>query len=160
MPLFLTNIDLERAAQKYNIPLISVFSKDRPPRTLMMGGYIINLQDSKDSGGNQLPGSHWTAMWIEPRKKKPWACYFDPFGLPPPIEIQHILNSCRPYDVNMTHIQNIQTGICGYYCIYFLWYMSRHKGDPQKRFKNFIDLFDERRPQKNRQILMDLLKNT
>ena len=160
MPLYLTNIDLEVAAVKHNIPLVSVFSKDNPPKQLIPGGYIINLQDAKDSGGNQLPGSHWTAMWIETKNRKPWACYFDPFGIAPPLEIQHILNKYTPYDINTTQIQSLESGVCGYYCIYFLWFMSRNKGDPKTRFKKFLDLFDDRNPRKNRRILDDLLKKT
>lgn len=156
--VFLTNMDLMRAAQKYNIPLLSVFSKNEPPKKIYKGGYIINLENSMDSAGNRLDGSHWVAMWVD---DKNYACYFDPFGIPPPVEIQHILNKFIPYDVNRTEIQSIRTGICGYYCIYFLWYMNRHRGvRPHQRFKNFVDLFNDKKPSKNGGILKELLKKT
>lgn len=162
--VFLTNMDLLRAAQKYNIPLLSVFSKNEPPKKLIKGGYIINLENSMDSAGNRLDGSHWVAMWIDnpdPQHPRGYACYFDPFGFPPPVEVQHILNKFIPYDVNRTEIQSITTGICGYYCIYFLWYMSRNKKvKPSQRFQKFVDLFNDRDPRKNGGILKELLKKT
>jgi len=156
MPLYLTNWDLVRAAEKYNLPLICVFSKDHPPTRLISGGYIINLQDTTDSAGNELGGSHWVALWIDGK----YACYFDPFGIPPPIQIQHILNRYVPYDINRTQIQSIESGVCGYYCLYFLWRMCRLKGSSKTRFKKFIELWNPQNPRKNRKILENLLKIT
>ena len=162
--VFLTNLDLERAAQKYHIPLISVFSKNEIPTRIVKGGYIINLENSMDSAGNRLGGSHWVALWIDkavPKHPMGYSCYFDPFGIPPPVEIQKLLNKFIPYDVNRTEIQSITSGICGYYCIYFLWYMSRNpKISPPARFKNFINLFNDKNPRKNGGILKELLEKT
>jgi hypothetical protein len=63
--VFLTNIDLIHAAEKYGIPLVCVFSKDQPPSSLTDGGYIVNLEDSHDHNGRKLGGSHWTAFGLK-----------------------------------------------------------------------------------------------
>lgn len=71
----LSNLDLKRIAELYNIPLINVLSKDifdkMKPRA---GNYIVNLDDS-DSGG-----THWTALILNDQ----YAIYYDSFGMPMP----------------------------------------------------------------------------
>lgn len=154
---FLTNFDLISAAEKYGIPLVDVFSKNCPPPFLYRNcGYIVNLENSVDSKGNKLPGTHWTAFWIGNDRKPGQACYFDPFGIHPPIEIQKLLSPYVPYPINSTEIQSIESSICGYYCLYFIYYMDKYKTkipNLTKRIQNFVDLFNENNPHKNREIL-------
>lgn len=157
----LSNIDLEEAAKKYNIPLAGVFSKDLLPSKLQKGfGYIVNLENSVDSNGNQLPGTHWVSVFCSPTM----GFYFDAFGFPAPIQIENSLKNTyhgKPYYMNSTEIQSIRTSICGYYCIYFIWYMDRHKRtilDPKRRFKKFVDEFNDQNPSKNLGILEKNLK--
>lgn len=164
--VFLSNLDLLEAARKYKINLGGVYSKDKIPLKLQTNkGYIINLENSVDSKGGQLPGSHWVAFWLDsPRNKKhikTEAFYMDPFGFQPPIEVEKILSRYGPYYMNSTQIQSMSSGICGYYCIYFIYYMQRYSRtipDSRRRFQKFVDEFNENHPSKNRQILEDELK--
>jgi hypothetical protein len=158
MPLFLTNVDLLRTAQKYDIPLRGIFSKDQPPQHLQVGGYIVNLENSHDSYGRKLDGSHWVAFWVEPNE----VVYFDSFGFPPSWDTQHLLRRFVPYRYNRVQIQNVNSGICGYYALFFVWYMNQKREkypNIHVRFNKFIKLFNSRNPTRNREILQNLLKN-
>ena len=125
----LTNTDLEEYAKKLKIPLHAVLPKNMfSPLTPKQGGYIINLQDTTD--GN---GTHWTAMYIFEKH----VLYFDPFGFPVPTPIIKFLSK---YSKSITKIlrstDQIQeeTSIrCGWFCLYFLFFMNKHKGCKDKR---------------------------
>ena len=162
MPLFLTNIDLIDASKKYNIPLRDVFSKDNPPSELYQGGYIVNLENSVDSYGNKLGGTHWVAFWLEDTpRSKPKAVYFDSFGFPPSWNTQNLLRKFVPYRYNKIQIQNTNSGICGYYALFFIWWMNHFQSkypNVENRFDRFIKLFNLRNPEKNRAILEESLK--
>ena len=159
----ITNFDLEERAKEINIPLVGVFSKDRLPPIRRPGGYIINLQDSIDEAGNPLPGTHWTSFYIEdgpcgklgcnPRRRV--AVYFDSFGVIAPQSVQEFLRPFRPWMYSEKHIQNIRSEICGYYALYFIWFMHRHRfkiKDINKRFQTFLRLFSND-PEKNKKLL-------
>ena len=157
MPLFLTNVDLLRAAEKYDIPLRGIFSKDQPPQELEVGGYIINLENSHDSFGRKLNGSHWVAFWKEPRE----VVYFDSFGFAPAWETQYLLKPWVPFRYNKIQVQNVNSGICGYYALFFIWFMNHHREKHpsiQVRFRKFLSLWNSRNPEKNREILQNLMK--
>ena len=159
MPLFLTNIDLLNASQKYNIPLNDVFSKDQIP-TLRQGGYIVNLESSHDSYGRKLGGSHWVGFWID--DLRPSKCvFFDPFGTAPPLEIQELLDEFVPYNYSSVQIQSVASGICGYYCLFFVFWMGKMKGkipNINTRLEKFLKQFNLKNPSKNREILDKLLR--
>lgn len=140
----LTNYDLVAAAEKFDIPLVGVFSKDAlvnketsPP--LQDGGYIINLNDSVDAQGRRLDGSHWTCFYIEGKE----VAYFDSFGFGAPTSVLTYLVNFIPFPYNLKTIQNLDSGICGYYCLYFLYWMSRHTNIPslKKRMERFLEQF-------------------
>lgn len=121
----ITNIDLLNIAKRERIPLNDVFMKDIPPATAREGGYIINLQDQEANKG----GTHWTALWIGSKKLKEIA-YMDSFGFLPP---QSVLNWIKttPYKkykifYNTKHIQNIKSGGCGIYSLFFIDFIHRH----------------------------------
>lgn len=160
----LTNYDLIDAGAKYDIPIVGVYSKNKlPPYTdIHEGGYIINLQDDADEYGNPLDGSHWTGFYVEKNKKgKSDVVYFDSFGGGPSISVQNFLRPLSPYAYNKDVIQNINSTVCGYYVLYFIWFMSRHrKAEPNldKRFKLFLKRFKEN-PEKNLMFLTKYLKD-
>lgn len=146
----MTNVDLEEKAVRLNIPLVGVFSKDKLPITKKDGGYIVNLQDSDDG-----PGTHWTAFYIERRRNasSTHSVYFDSFGVIPPLSVQRFLRN--KYVFSTKHIQNIQSEICGYYVLYFIWFMWNHRykiKDLRKRFCAFLRLFSSD-PTKNKTLL-------
>lgn len=152
----ITNIALEDHAQRLALPLIGVFSKDKLPRVRREGAYIINLQDANDEDGNPLPGTHWTAFYIE----KGHAVYFDSFGVIAPQSVQDYLRPYRPWLFSEKHIQNIQSEICGYYVLYFIWFMHRHRHkipNLDRRFRTFLRLFSDD-PEKNKRLLQKYIK--
>lgn len=139
----MTNVDLEEKARRLNIPLVGVFSKDKLPPIAKAGGYIINLQNEGDG-----PGTHWTAFYVEGSSR----AYFDSFGVIPPLSVQRFL---KRYYFSEKHIQNIQSEICGYYVLYFIWFMWNHRfriKDLRKRFCAFLRLFSSD-PTKNKRLL-------
>ncbi|NBP02415.1 MAG: hypothetical protein EBU90_20320 [Proteobacteria bacterium] len=148
----MTNFDLEKRCRKLHIPLVGIFSKDELPIRPREGGYIINLQNSVDENGNNLPGTHWTAFYVEGNK----ACYFDSFGFPSPLAIREFLKPYSPVPYSDKVIQNINSGVCGSYCLYFLYFMSRHNRDLIDRFDRFLRQFSND-PTKNRELLMKYL---
>ena len=67
--------------------------------------------------------------------------YFDPFGLIMPHEINHYLSTSRKKIIfSQDEIQNRNTVLCGYWCLYYL--VERQKG---KSILDVIhhDSFDE-----------------
>lgn len=145
----MTNVALEEKAVRLHIPLVGVFSKDKLPITKKDGGYIINLQDS-DKGS----GTHWTAFYVEGSSR----VYFDSFGVIPPLSVQRFLRNKYVYSTK--HIQNIQSEICGYYVLYFLWFMWNHRNrirDVRQRFCAFLRLFSKD-PTKNKTLLQKYIK--
>lgn len=150
-----SNYQLERYANKLNINLVTVVCKNELPDTLLYGGFIINLSDSDDL--REI--SHWTAFYTEPNSKGiPQGVYFDSFGIIFPNEVRNYLKPCKVVIYNKTHIQNLESGWCGIYCLYFLQYMQNNKKripNIEKRFKSFIEVFDDDEPEKNLRILKE-----
>ena len=124
----ITDFDLEDIAIKQKIPLVSIFMKDKPPKYIQSGGYIINLQDESLGEG----GTHWVAIWFPPNKQHQIA-YMDSFGFIPP---QSIINWVRERggewrDRRLVYsdqqIQNEDGGGCGIYCMFFIDFMNKHQ---------------------------------
>ena len=151
--MVLTNFDLEEIADKIGINLVGVYNKDNLPKRRIVGSYVINLSDSRDGEGNQLPGSHWVGLKIYPDGE---AIYFDSFGIAPPESVKKF-SGIKNLPYNNKMIQNIKTTICGYYAIAFLNYMKRPSEDIYKQFNNFLDMFSDN-VLKNRKILERYLK--
>lgn len=148
----LTNFDLENEATRLGVPLVTVCNKDCLPTRRRNGGYIVNLADEYDSKGNLNFGTHWTAFYIANNR----ACYFDSFGCVPPHSVQTFLSPFKVVYSNKD-IQSMSSGVCGSYCIAFLWWMSHHpKKSFDVRFVSFLNLFSSD-PCKNRAILARLL---
>lgn len=155
-----TNIDLIEISKKIGLPLIGVFTKDELADIKKKdGNYILNLNNSDQSG------SHWTCFCIENNK----TYYFDSFGFPGPKELRRF--NKEEYFYSDKQIQNINSTVCGYYCIAFLIYMNgspRTHGDftiarscsncPRlSRFQDFLNMFSDD-PLKNKTILAKFLK--
>lgn len=134
-----TNFELEKWAQKYNIPLNAIVSKnhlqEQFPRS---GGYIINMADS------DKPGTHWVGLWLTKNKK---ACYFDSFGIVPPIDVVQFCKRFGAHTIMHSdkQIQNLAGGFCGQYTLLFLHHMSRKpaKISLQSWYKYFEDYFED-----------------
>lgn len=159
-----TNFQLEDACKEYRIPLVGVFSKNElKDVTLAEGGYIINMCDSHDENGNPLGGTHWVACWVEKQRNdgQVRSCYFDSFGVAPPVAVQRFLGRLRPYPYCTFQIQNINSGVCGYYCLEFLWFMKTERlkyPTVDSRFDEFLERYSYN-PKKNRRLLEGFLKD-
>ena len=72
---------------------------------------IVNLDD------NQGPGTHWVCY----RNIDSFVEYFDPFDLIMPDEIyQYLLTSGKKRIYSQDEIQNRDSVLCGYWCLYYL----------------------------------------
>ena len=135
-----TDIELFKKAEKYSIQLNAiVFKNQLYDMQLMKGGYIINMADSDSMG------THWVAFWIDNTKKNDAIVYFDSFGVVPPMEIRNALKKIAlKILVSDKHIQNINSGWCGIYNLFFLWFMQNHPKVPlEKRLDMFLNLFSD-----------------
>lgn len=126
-----TDMQLIEYARELSIPLAAVVSKDKlvyltpQPYT----GYIVNMQDSTAGFG-----THWVAIWFT----RGLACYFDSFGIDPPLAVQDFTRH-HQLIVSRDEIQNINGGHCGQYCLVFLKFMSDNDHLPvRKRFQAFL----------------------
>ena len=72
--------------------------------------------------------------------------YFDSFGLAPAQEcIQLMKSSNKPIEYNSSQIQNIDSIMCGYYCIYYISQRSKDRKpvDILLDFKQKPDMVNE-----------------
>src|SRR6266849_6092448 len=91
---------------------------------------VINIDHSSNEG------THWTCLFIENNV----AYYFDSFGLEPPLEIKEYCRGTTRY-YNSFRVQNVNEVICGHYCIYVLYGLSREDGSSLRH--KFEDIQDE-----------------
>lgn len=131
----LTNFQIDDALKKIK-NYHGCFVKDKLPK-LVSGFYVINLNGH----------SHWTVLYKDIED-----FYFDPFGFPPPAEVEKKIGN---YIWNEDHIQDIDTSSCGYYCIAFVKFMAS-KMNPKEKFRTFVSLFSKD-VDKNERILDMLL---
>ena len=112
--------------------------------------FIINTDSSN------LGGQHWLAVLVRPNKQ---GYVFDSYGIPPPLRVQTWLNSRGiRWSANNRQLQTIQSTLCGYYCIYFLWFANLLSD------KHFTDLLNTLFPieynnlYKNDRLINDFVK--
>jgi hypothetical protein len=132
----LTNSDLYSICIKLKIKLVGVFMKDELEDNLKEGNYIINLENSNQSG------SHWCTFI----KDKNNIYYYDSFGVVPPQKIYNIAvkNSLNLYYIDK-HDQNLDATSCGWWCIAFLYFMTNTKGPMLDRMKKFDKKFNNKK---------------
>ena len=103
----LTNFDIEEIAPLFKINLICCTDYHNILNyTLQDGSYIVNL-------GNK----HWTCLYVKSRQ----GYYFDSFGEIYPIEIKRF---CPNIIYSDDTIQSLNSILCGYYCLCFLYWMT------------------------------------
>lgn len=137
----LTNVDLQRFIKHYfpedKVDLYhGAYAKEQFTTMVPKEGYyIINL------GSLENGGTHWTVLLLCPSSHKYHAIYQDSFGAPPPVEIEHFMHGYymqhrRPsvngedeepgYELLLNDyiLQNPHSAMCGYYCLFFIYYVS------------------------------------
>ena len=133
----LSNFDLERLAEFYNLPLVAITMKDELPATVKDGCYIINLQSSTDG-----QGTHWLSLFIHKNN----AYYFDSYGAPPSVEIMKFVKKrkgCHMYYNNFI-IQDLKSQNCGWYTLAFLLWCYSYvlfSKDMKNMFNEFVKSF-------------------
>ena len=113
----LSNLDLEYYCKLLKINIIQVLSKDLFKNYKPKAGcYIVNLGNS-DTGG-----THWTCFIINNKI----AVYFDPFGLIMPQSIVRFIKRYKHLRIiySIDQIQNYNSILCGWFCLYFLYYFN------------------------------------
>ena len=116
----LSNFDLEKWIDDLGIKHFrSIYSRDRLPDQIRKKECgIINLDSIEGEG------THWVCYR---NIDKQMVEYFDPFGLIMPHEIHHYLaTSGKEVIYSQDEIQNRDTVLCGYWCLYYL--IERQKG--------------------------------
>ena len=106
-----------------------IYSRDDLPPKIRKECGIINL-DTKLG-----PGTHWVCYRGDASPHNPPAGwengfieYFDPFGLIMPNEVlDYFHTSGKPIVYSMDEIQNRDSVLCGYWCLYYL--NERQKGN-------------------------------
>ena len=94
----------------------SIYSRDGLPKRIGKECGIINLDDMVG------PGTHWVCY----RNLDSVVEYFDPFGLIMPSEVlKYFKTSGKQIVYSLDEIQNRNTVLCGYWCLYYLWERQR-----------------------------------
>lgn len=137
----LTNFDIEEIYHLFKINLIccsdynNIFNYP-----LKNGSYILNL-------GNQ----HWTCLYVKNKK----GIYFDSFGEIYPNAVKQF---CPNIIYSDDTIQSINSVACGYYCLYFLYWMTnKYKYNFTYTFNLLRSKFSDDEKQ-NDKILQSLIK--
>ena len=112
----LSNFDLMDWVKKLGIKHFrAIYSRDGLPNKIRKECGIINLDDI------QGPGTHWVCY----RNIDNVVEYFDPFGLIMPNEALKYFNKASPSGKQIVYsideIQNRNTVLCGYWCLYYLY---------------------------------------
>ena len=81
----LDNLELTCICKDLEIPLNGIYMKNELPKKLKNGNYIVNL----DSAPNF--GTHWLTLILRDKD----ALFCDPFGAPPPVEVEEALKKIK-----------------------------------------------------------------
>ena len=142
----LSNFDLEKWIDDLEIKYFrSIYSRDRLPDEIRKKECgIINLDSIEGQG------THWVCYR---NIDKQMVEYFDPFGLIMPHEVYHkIAKSRKKIFYSQDEIQNRDTVVCGYWCLYYL--IERQKG------KSILDVIhNEEFDQDNSDFIKDYFIN-
>ena len=113
----LSNFDLMNWVKRLGIKHFrGIYSRNGLPHKIRKECGIINLDDIKG------PGTHWVCY----RNINNVVEYFDPFGLIMPNEaLEYFRTSGKRIVYSMDEIQNRNTVLCGYWCLYYLFERQR-----------------------------------
>lgn len=145
----LTNYDIIQICKHLKIKLNGIFMKDELHGPLKAGNYIMNLQNHNQSG------SHWTCFI----KKKNTIYYFDSYGIVPPQNQIDLIHR-EGYNIlyNKEQIQDLDSDLCGWWCIAFLLFNKLNPNSSSMNKFKFVDMFDLDNPDKNDKLLTKYFK--
>lgn len=137
----LTNFDIFEIYPLFKINLIACIDvNDLANRELIDGSYILNLNNK-----------HWVALYV----KNSEGFYFDSYGI---IYPKIVKKFCNHLTYSTDQIQSLNSVLCGYFCLYFLYFMTNHTGNSlNHKFNLFRMKFDDNE-RKNNLILQSSIK--
>lgn len=144
----LTDLQLFSLAKRMSVPLkYVVFKSQLADMDVEYNvGYIINLDDEYAEDGRPNSGTHYTILYVQKNNKgviKP--CYMDSYGVAPPTEVLEFVGRKHvPY--NTKCIQSLLAEICGYFCLAFLYFVTKFEhrsGDIYNDCETWTDLFND-----------------
>lgn len=146
----LTDEQIRELSKKMRIPLADVCFKDELPNKLQMNKtYIINLEDSHDSEGNENGGTHWTMLQCNRNGHGTNEnIFFDPYGAPPSENIKRVVkaNTGKGLPHTKKDIQSLMNNACGFYCLALAHYINAsgyRSNDMYHDVATFLDMFDD-----------------
>ena len=125
----LNDIEIGDLCKDNDIKINGIHSKDKLPKELKNGWYIINLQSS-----NQGSGTHWLCLKYN---NDDHSIFFDSMGFPSPEEIDEKLNS---YSYSGRQLQDDFAKSCGWWCIACMKEIDKYHDDITG-FRKFLHLF-------------------
>jgi hypothetical protein len=145
----LSNFELEKIAKSLDVKLDGIYMKNELLFKRTIGNYIINLDDT----GNE--GTHWTTLIVTEKL----SYYFDSYGCPPPEQIIAFCKSPNSHlYFNTRVIQDLESELCGFYCMAFIKYVNNCK-DILKKANDFSNMFDDSESELNGFLLKGFLNN-
>jgi hypothetical protein len=123
----LSNFDIQEIAPIFKINLICCIDfHDILHYPFADGSYILNMANK-----------HWTCLFIKDSK----GVYFDSYGVIYPNEVKMF---CPKIIYSDDTIQSIGSVACGYYCLYFLYWMTnKYKYNLESTLNNFRAQFND-----------------
>lgn len=118
----MNTIEIETLAKILIPKFDGVFPIDQlPVKRKKSFTFILNIDS------HNLPGTHWIAVIVRSNRT---GFIFDSFGLAPPLTLQQWLNKRGiQWSINTQQVQPSDSIMCGYYCIYFLYYATSSMQD-------------------------------
>lgn len=113
-----TSKDLLDCGQKLlNSTFKGVFSIDTLPKV----NWNKNIMFIVNTDSSNLPGMHWIAVIIRDRI----GYIFDPLGHIIPLKLSNWMTYiCYKWSANTRQLQTFVSQLCGYFCIYFLFFAT------------------------------------
>ncbi len=137
----LSNFDIEEIAPLFKITLLAVIDhRALSSYPLVDGSYILNLNNK-----------HWTALFVKNKQ----GFYFDSYGVIYPTSVKKF---CPNILYSDDSIQSLNSVLCGYFSLYFLYWMTnKYDTSLTKTFNVFRSMFRDDETYNNK-ILQLLIK--
>ena len=126
----LYDTEIKRILKNNHIKINGIYPKDKLPKQLKNGWYIINLENANEGG------SHWTCFQYSNGN----ISYIDSFGISPPIEVlQRVKKGCS-LKYSTVDIQDLDASTCGWFCISAIAY--NNNTNKEFDYNGFLKNFD------------------
>ena len=93
-----------------------VFASDKIP---MPPGVPVSFVVNTDPADK--PGQHWLGLYV---KSPSHIYYFDSYSFPPNENLRQYLTNFSKVIQNRTTFQSLESSVCGYYVMYFIYMAS------------------------------------